>query len=120
MNILVLADAGYWSYQNYLVMIKHPCQFLCSTRHEREVFLTRGSPRTLLDIEDICSGNYHSCQAVLAACGDWLFRYMFSENVIPSPETITKKNYGNKNGTDLHEKKIFPEKHYYRTGFWLD
>ena len=91
MNILVLADAGYWSYQNYLVMINHPGQFLCSTRHEREVFLTRGSPRTLLDIEDICSGNYHSCQAVLAACGDWLFRHMFSENVIPSPETITKK-----------------------------
>jgi len=90
-NILVLADAGYWNYQNYLIMINYPCQFLCSTRHERDVFLTRGSPRTLLDIEDICSGNYHSCQAVLAACGDWLFRHMFSENEIPSPETITRK-----------------------------
>jgi len=91
MNILVLADAGYWSYQNYLVMINHPCQFLCSTRHERDVFLTRGSPRTLLDIGDVCSGDYHPCPAILAACGDWCFRNLLSENEIPSPQTITKK-----------------------------
>jgi transposase len=90
-NIQILADAGYWSYQNYLVMVNHPFQFLCSTCHERHVFLIRGSPRTLLDINDICSGNYHSCQAVLAACGDWCFRNLLSDNEIPTPAVITRK-----------------------------
>jgi hypothetical protein len=90
-NIQVLADAGYWSYQNYLIMINHPFQFLCSTCHERDVFLIRGSPRSLLEIGDVCSGNYHSCQAILAACGDWCFRNLLSDGEIPTPAAITRK-----------------------------
>jgi hypothetical protein len=89
-NIQVLADAGYWSYQNYLVMINHPCQFLCSTCHERDVFLIRGSPRTLMEIGDVCSGDY-SCPATLAACGDWCFRNLLSDNEIPTPAAIARQ-----------------------------
>ena len=90
-NPLVLTDAGYWSYQNYLTMVNQPLQFLCSTRHERDIFLIRGSPRTLLDIEDVCSGDAHSCPATLAACGDWCFRNLFSENETPTPAAIARK-----------------------------
>jgi transposase len=90
-NNLVLADAGYWSYQNYLVMVNQPLQFLCSTRHERDVFLIRGSPRTLLEIEDVCSKDCHPCPAVLAACGDWCSRHLLSETGIPSPAAVTRK-----------------------------
>ena len=90
-NPLVLTDAGYWSFQNYLTMVNQPLQFICSTRHERDVFLIRGSPRTLLDIEDVCSGDNHTSPAILAACGDWCFRHLFSEDGIPSPVAIAKK-----------------------------
>lgn len=90
-NLQVLADAGYWSYQNYLIMVNHPFQFLCSTCHEQDVFLIRGSPRSLLEIGDVCSGDYHFCPAILAACGDWCFRNLLSENEIPTPAAITRK-----------------------------
>jgi len=107
-NPLVLTDAGYWSYQNYLTMVNQPLQFLCSTRHERDIFLIRGSPRTLLDMEDVCSGDNHTCPTILAACGDWCFRHLFSEDGIPSPAAIAKK---------IMETKMEPtsmKKHYSR------
>lgn len=93
MNPIVLTDAGYWSYQNYLAMVNQPLQFLCSTRHERDIFLIQGSPRTLLEVEDVCSGDPHTphCPAILAACGDWCFRHLFSENGTPSPAAIARK-----------------------------
>lgn len=90
-NLQILADAGYWSYQNYLVMLNQPMQFLCSTRHERDVFLIRGSSRILLEIEGICSGDCRPCPAVMAACGDWCFRYLISETEILSPASVARK-----------------------------
>lgn len=90
--LILLTDAGYWSYENYLYMKKQNIGFLCSTCHEPDVFSIRGLERSLLELDRISDQLYDGICSIptLASIGDWCTRNLFTDDNAPTPASIAK------------------------------
>lgn len=91
-NSLLLTDAGYWSYENYLFMQDEPVAFLCSTCHEQNVVNIEGNDRNLLIIDEISKNRFidNYCIPLLASAGDWCKRNLFTDDLNMTPAAIAK------------------------------
>ena len=91
-HLILLTDAGYWSYENYLYMRQQNIGFLCSTCHEPDIFSIRGLERSLLDLDRISNQLYDGicCIPTLASMGDWCSRNLINDDNYPTPASIAK------------------------------
>lgn len=90
--LILLTDAGYWSYENYLYMKQQIVGFLCSTCHEPDIFSIRGLERSLLELDRISDQLYDGICSIptLASIGDWCTRNLFTDDNTPTPASIAK------------------------------
>lgn len=90
--VKLLADAGYWSYDNFLYMRSQDIGFLCSTCHEPDIFKILRTDRGMLDLDTISQqiGNFPVSTPTLAAVGDWCERNLLSGENVPTPASIAK------------------------------
>lgn len=90
--VKLLADAGYWSYENSRFMRSQDLGFLCSTCHEPDIYKILRTDRGMLDVDTIAQqiGDFQGSVPILAAVGDWCERNLLSCENVPTPASIAK------------------------------
>ncbi|MDO9035535.1 MAG: transposase, partial [Methanoregula sp.] len=89
---ILLTDAGYWGYLNYLAVCDSPLELLCATRKERKLLKIDESFRFLLDLKDICRnvGTPFSNRTILASIATELYHTFISNGNFPTPQSIAR------------------------------
>ena len=87
---VLLTDAGYWGYSNYLALYNSPLELLCATRKERKLSRIDGSSRFLLDVKDICRnvGTYFPNRAILASIATEFYHTFIANGIFPTPQSV--------------------------------
>ena len=89
---ILLTDAGYGGYLNYLAVCDSPLELLCATRKERKLSKIDGSSRFLLDLKDICrnvSAPFPN-RAILASIADEFYHTIISIGDFLTPQSIAR------------------------------
>lgn len=89
---ILLTDAGYWGYSNYLAVCDGPLDLLCATRKERKMSKIDQSSRFLLDLKDICRnpGTLFPNRTILASVAAELYHAIISNGDFPTPPAISR------------------------------
>ena len=89
---ILLTDAGYWGYSNYLAMRDSSLDLLCATRKERKLSTIDGSSRFLLDVQDVCGnvGTPFSSRTILASIAAEFYRTFIANGDFPTPQSIAR------------------------------
>ena len=70
---VILADAGYWVYENILALDSMPMEILVSPRNEQNFSEVHECSRTILDMNDFCSTEYlPPCRALIQQIATWV------------------------------------------------
>jgi hypothetical protein len=89
---ILLTDAGYWGYSNYLAVCDGPLDLLCATRKERKMSKIDQSSRFLLDLKDICRnpGTLFPNRTILASVAAEFYQTIISNGDFPTPPAISR------------------------------
>jgi len=89
---ILLTDAGYWGYSNYLAVCDSSLVLLCATRKERKLSKIYSSSRFLLDLKDVCRnvGTPFSTRTILASIATELYHNCISNGNFPTPQSIAR------------------------------
>jgi transposase len=87
---VLLTDAGYWGYLNYLAVCNSPLELLCAARKERKLSKIDGSSRFLLDLKNICSnvGTPFSNRTILASIATEFYHTFIANGIFPTPQSV--------------------------------
>lgn len=108
---VLLTDAGYWGYSNYLAMCDRPPGLLCATRKERKLSKIDGSFRFLLDLKDICRnvGTPFANRVILASIAAEFYHTFISNGDFPTPQSIARwimeARFTSENAKTLYSKR---------------
>ena len=89
---VLLADAGYWGYSNYLAVCDSSLELLCATRKERKLSKINKSSRFLLDLKDICRnvGTPFPNRTILASIAAEFYHTFIANGDCPTPQSIAR------------------------------
>jgi hypothetical protein len=89
---VLLTDAGYWGYLNYLAVCNSPLELLCAARKERKLSKIDGSSRFLLDMKDICRNvcTYFSNRTILASIATEFYHTFIANGIFPTPQSVAR------------------------------
>jgi hypothetical protein len=108
---VLLTDAGYWGYSNYLAMCDSPLELPCATRNERKLSKIDGSFRFLLDLKDLCcnAGTPLPTRVVLASLAAEFYHTLVSNGDFPTPQSIARgimdARFTSENAKTLYAKR---------------
>ena len=108
---VLLTDAGYWGYSNYLAISDSPLDLLCATRKERKLSKIDGSFRFLLDLKDICRNVGTPCtnRVILASIAAEFYHTSVSNGDFPTPQAIARgimeARFSSENAKTLYAKR---------------
>ena len=108
---ILLTDAGYWGYSNYLAVCNGPQDLLCATRKERKMSKIDQSSRFLLDLKDICrnTGALFPNRTILASVAAEFYHTFISNGDFPTPHTIARwvmeAKFTSETAKDLYAKR---------------
>ena len=89
---VLLTDAGYWGYSNYLEVCDSFPDLLCATRKERKLAKINTSSRFLLDLKDICrnTGTPFHNRTILASIAAEFYHTFILNGDSPTPQAIAR------------------------------
>jgi len=89
---VLLTDAGYWGYSNYLAVCDSSLELLCATRKERKLSKINKSSRFLLDLKDICRniGTPFHNRTILASIAAEFYHTFIANGDFPTPQSIAR------------------------------
>lgn len=108
---VLLTDAGYWGYSNYLAVCDSPLELLCATRKERKLSKIDGSFRFLLDLKEICRNGATPSpnRTVLASVAAEFYHTFIANGVFPTPQAIARgimeAKFTSENAKTLYSKR---------------
>ena len=108
---VLLTDAGYWGYSNYLAVCDSPLDLLCATRKERKLSKINGSFRFLLDLKEICCNGATPSpnRTFLASVAAEFYHTFIANGVFPTPQVIARgimeAKFTSENAKTLYSKR---------------
>jgi len=108
---VLLTDAGYWGYSNYLAMCDSPLELLCATRKERKLSKIDRSSRFLLDLKDVCRnvGTPFVNRVILASVAAEFYHTFIANGDFPTSQSIVRgimeAKFTSENAKTLYSKR---------------